>query len=119
MAHFAKLDSENIVTEVVEVADPAGPDEATGVALLKSLHGADTTWKLTDREAHAGSGFRANYAAVGGKYREAEDVFTGVPAEYPSWTLNTTSWQYECPVPRPEDGNDHVWNEGAQTWDVV
>ena len=40
MAHFAKLDSENIVTEVVEVADAASPDEATGVALLKSLHGS-------------------------------------------------------------------------------
>ena len=46
MAHFAKLDSENIVTEVVEVADAAAPDEATGVALLKSLHELNVVYSI-------------------------------------------------------------------------
>jgi hypothetical protein len=87
MAHFAALDENNVVTQVIVVANEDTADvngnevEEIGVAFCKKLLGADTNWKQTSYNTyfntHKGgkTPFRANYAVIGGKYDEELDVF--------------------------------------------
>ena len=53
MAHFAQLDENNIVTQVIVVSNDDAPDEATGVAFCKTIYGSDTNWKQTSYNSHA------------------------------------------------------------------
>ena len=70
MAHFAKLNSENIVEQVVVVHNNDAPDEATGIAFLNNLFGA-ATWVQTSYNGN----IRKNYASVGGIYDPQRDAF--------------------------------------------
>ena len=74
MAHFAKLDANNVVEQVIvvdndEIKDSNGNEtEAIGVAFCQKLLGADTVWKQTSYTAIGGTGFRGNYAGIGMTY---------------------------------------------------
>lgn len=120
MAHFAKLDDNNIVTDVIvvnnEVLDNAPfPDsEPTGVAFCKSLYGADTNWKQTSYS----NSFRKNYAGIGYTYRSDIDGFVA-PQPFPSWGLNTETGKWEPPVPYPTDGQPYYWDESTVSWAPV
>ncbi len=70
MAHFAKLNSENIVEQVVVVHNNDAPDEATGIVFLNNLFG-DATWVQTSYNGN----IRKNYAGVGGTYDPQRDAF--------------------------------------------
>ena len=92
MAHFAKLNDQNKVVQVVVVHNDVATDEATGVA-FKNLYGQDTIWKQTSyntqRGVHllGGTPFRKNFAGIDMNYDESRDAF--VPDQpFPSWTLN-------------------------------
>ena len=61
---------------------------------------------------------RANFAAPGYTYDKTNDVFYA-PQPYLSWTLNTTTWLWEPPVPYPTDGKKYEWNESTQAWVLV
>jgi hypothetical protein len=65
---------------------------------------------------------RQNFPSAGFLYNAEHDVFYP-PCEYPSWTLNETTWQWEPPVDYPEDYGDvgvkYTWNEETQAWDAV
>lgn len=61
---------------------------------------------------------RKNYAGIGYTYDETRDAFIA-PKQYPSWTLNEDTCQWEYPVAYPDDGNMYNWNEETQTWDEV
>lgn len=118
MAHFAKLDSNQIVTQVVvvnnnELLDENGVEqEERGIAFLQGLHGDDTVWRQTSYNAR----FRLQYAAIGSHYCSENDSFSE-PKPYDSWTIDeTNNWQ--PPIPKPEDiVNEepphiaYVWNE--------
>jgi hypothetical protein len=77
MAHFAKLNTENVVTEVIVVNNeaiqnfPFPESEPIGIELCKSLYGADTIWKQTSYNGN----FRNVYAGIGCKYDAINDVF--------------------------------------------
>lgn len=77
MAHFAELDSNNTVLRVLvvsndDITDENGQEqEALGIALLRSLFGADTQWVQTSYN----SNFRGTYAGIGFTYDEEDDVF--------------------------------------------
>jgi len=71
MAHFAKLNSDNIVEQVIVVNNEEVPDEATGVAFCKSLFGEDTEWKQTSYNGN----FRGTFAGIGMTYDPVEDIF--------------------------------------------
>jgi hypothetical protein len=107
MAHFAKLDENNIVLEVNVVnndaLDPSN-EEASGIAFLTKWSGGYYKWKQT---SYNGS-IRANYAGIGYTYDPDFDIFIA-PQPYPSWKLNYTTYQWEAPVARPEDIEDHIW----------
>lgn len=116
MAHFAKLDSNNIVTQVLVVANEVllktdgTESELKGKQFLNSLFGT-ATWKQT---SYNGT-IRKNYAGIGYKYDSTRDAFIP-PKPFTSWTLNETTCQWEAPVSYPTDGNMHNWNEDSQEW---
>ena len=115
MAHFAQLDSNNIVTQVIVVANEEllskGVElEAKGIVFCKSLFGEDTNWKQTSYNAN----FRKNYAGIGFTYDPVADHFHA-PQPYPSWVLNEDAI-WEAPVAYPTDGKVYAWFEPNQEW---
>jgi hypothetical protein len=119
MAHFAQLDANNTVTEIIVVNNeviqnlPFPESEPIGVKFCQSLYGPDTIWKQT---SYNGS-FRKNYAGIGFIYRADIDAFVA-PQPYPSWTLDANA-QWQAPVPMPTDGKMYSWDEAAQAWTEV
>ena len=117
MAHFAQLDANSIVTQVIVVSndvinnEPFPQSEPIGVAFCQSLYGIDTSWVQT---SYNGS-FRYNYAGVGYIFDATAQAFIA-PKPYPSWLLNTNTFQWEAPVPYPNDGNIYSWDEATQSW---
>ena len=114
MAHFAKLDENNVVTEVHvvhnnELLDENGNEsEAKGIAFLQSLFGG--TWKQTSYNGN----IRKNYAGIGCSYRQDIDAFVP-PKPYASWMLNANA-QWEAPVAMPSDGKRYEWDEATTSW---
>lgn len=98
MAHFAKLDVNNVITEVIVVNNdvvqnlPFPESEPIGVEFCQSLFGADTVWKQTSYNAN----FRKNYAGFGFTYDATLDAFIP-PQPAPECTLNTETCQWVCP----------------------
>lgn len=115
MAHFAKLDSNNIVTQVVVIDNSVllkadgTESELKGKQFLNSLLGT-ATWKQTSYNAT----IRKNYAGVGYKYDATRDAFIP-PKPYASWALNETTCQWEAPVAHPNDAL-YNWDEANQQW---
>ena len=133
MAHFAKLDANNIVEQVIVVSNDATTtdagveSESIGVAFCQKLTGIDTIWKQTSYNAN-GNGFRGNYAGIGATYMSnvatlgvgSTDIFIR-QQPYPSWTLGVNRAQW-CPPVNPGDppeltdaeraaGKYYAWNE--------
>jgi len=115
MAHFAELDSNNVVLRVIVVANKDTADangnevESIGVAFCQKLFGGN--WKQTSYHGN----IRKNYAGIGYTYREDIDAFVA-PQPYPSWVLNSNTAQWEAPVPMPNDGKMYSWDEATQSW---
>ena len=124
MAHFAKLNSENIVEQILVVSNEVATDEQAGVDFLNNLLKTSDTWKQTSYNTVGGvhklggTPFRKNYAGVGYKYDESRDAFIA-PKPYNSWTLNETSCLWEAPTPYPDDGNLYIWDEENLTWNLI
>jgi hypothetical protein len=126
MAHFAQIDSDSIVINVIVVADSDSAkdasqswstwNEAGGIAFCKSLLGADTNWVQTSFNGN----IRFRYAGIGMKFDSTNDVFYE-PQPYASWVLNTSTWIWEPPVALPDDaGMDNMENPTAlieYSWD--
>jgi hypothetical protein len=116
MAHFAQLDDNNVVTQVIVVANEellfeGVENETQGVIFCRSLFGNDTKWVQTSYNGN----IRKRYAGIGFTYDAALDAFI-TPQPYPSWTLDeNTDWQ--PPVPMPvEEGKLFAWFEPNQQW---
>lgn len=108
MAHFAKLDKDNNVISVHPVDNDViiidgSESEQAGIDFLTNLYNHDL-WKQTSYNKN----FRKNYASPGYKYDAVFDAFIP-PRPYPSWKLNYTTFQWDPPVPAPEDGEDYIW----------
>ena len=118
MAHFAKLDLNNIVTQVLVVNNDVilnadnTESEYKGKVFLNGLFG-NATWVQTSYNGNT----RKQFAAVGYKYDSTNDVFI-LPSPFASWTLNS-NFDWEAPVSFPTDGNPYEWNEETQTWDLI
>lgn len=123
MAHFAKLNEDNLVLQVLVVADTDAPTEEAGQAFLQNLYKNTITYKKTSYNTYAnqhklgGTPFRKNYAGIGFTYDSSRDAFIP-PKPYNSWTLDEDTCQWEAPVPYPTDGQGYVWKENTQTWVV-
>ena len=116
MAHFAELDENNLVINVV----PAGDEfEFTGEELNQQVTG--NVWKRTSYNTingiHllGGTPFRGNYAAIGYKYNQELDAFIP-PKPFNSWVLNETTYTYIPPIPMPDASNQWMWDEENLQW---
>ena len=118
MAHFAKLDENNIVTDVLVVNNEVllktdgTESEYKGKVFLNGLFG-NATWIQTSYNDN----FRKQYAGIGYAYDETNDVFIA-PQPFNSWSLDE-NFDWQPPTPRPTDGQPYKWNENAQTWNLV
>lgn len=127
MAHFAELDTNNVVLRVIVIDNSVLEDEAgveheqKGIDFCKSLFGPDTIWKQT---SYNGS-FRVRYAGVGYTFNESLDAFI-TPKPYPSWSLDENIADWVAPVPKPgltpdeeAAGMVYIWNEDNLEWVLV
>ena len=118
MAHYAKV-SHGIVTNVI-VAEPeffeTFIDTTPGEWVQTSYNTRGGVLYLPDSDTPSGKpALRGNYAAIGHIYDRVNDVFY-LRQPYPSWTLNNTTWTWEAPIPRPNDGKDYIWDESTTSW---
>jgi hypothetical protein len=121
MAHYAFLDDNSIVTEII-----VGNDEGEDDIDWEQHYGAfrEQPCKRTSYNTHGGvhtSGgtpYRMNYAGIGFAYDAARDAFIP-PQSYPSWVLNDSTCQWEPPVPMPDDGQLYQWDEEQGQWVAI
>ena len=126
MAHFAKLNSDNIVVRVSVVnneklmGEDGTESEANGISYLEQHGAADGfQWKQTSyntgggKHTLGGTPFRKNYAGIGYTYDSDRDAFIS-PKPFDNWLFDETTCTWEHPVPRPE-GN-YIWSEQTQAW---
>ena len=118
MAHFARLDDQNKVTQVIvvnnaEVLDPdtGHESESLGINFCQLLFGKETKWVQT---SYSGS-IRKNFAGIGSTYDSNRDAFI-TPQPFSSWILNEDTCQWEPPVPCPIDGKQYYWDEDTKSW---
>lgn len=122
MAHFAQLDENNIVTQVIVVHNndcqlDGEENETVGIVFCKSLFGQDTKWKQTSYNGN----MRKNYAGKGYTYDADRDAFIP-PKPFASWVLNEDTCRWEAPVAMPEDAGTgeppkmYVWDEETTSW---
>jgi hypothetical protein len=118
MAHYAFLNENNIVTEVI-VGRNEGELDTDWEQYYGEFRGqiCKRTSYNTFGGAHNAGGqpFRKNYAGIGYLYDEKRDAFIP-PKPYSSWILNEETCQWNAPIPYPEDGNFYSWNEENQEW---
>jgi hypothetical protein len=113
MAHYAFLDENNIVTEVIvgidenELIEGKEPEvwygEFRGQRCVRTSYNAN---------------IRKNYAGIGFSYSDELDAFIP-PKPYPSWVLNEETCQWEAPIPYPNDGVMYSWDEEAGDWVAI
>ena len=118
MAHFAQLDENNVVTQVIVVSNDDCSDsngvesESIGVAFCQKLLGANTNWKQTSYNGN----MRTRYAGIGYSYNAELDAFV-VPQPYASWTLNTETADWDAPVTQPTLTDEQIAAGSFYNWD--
>ena len=129
MAHFAQLDENNVVIQVIVVSDDDITDvngvevESIGIALCHKLFGFDTNWRQTSYNGN----MRGNYAGIGMTYMEnvatlgvaSTDIFIS-QQPYASWTVGVNTAAWYSPIPQPALTDEQIaamsyynWNETA------
>lgn len=116
MAHFAKIGLDNLVVDVLVVANRETMDsngvehESIGVEFLKNLTGHET-WIQTSYNGN----IRKNYAGIGYTYDSQRDAFIP-PKPFASWVLNEDTCLWDAPIPAPIDGKIYNWDEATVSW---
>ena len=134
MAHFAQLDSNNVVINIIVVSNDDTSDsngtetESIGVAFCQKLVGSDTNWKQTSYNGN----MRGNYAGIGYTYMSnvatlgvgSTDIFIQ-QQPYASWSIGVGTAQWYAPIPEPALTDDQIaagsyyeWNESAYQADT-
>ena len=112
MAHYAFLDENNIVTEVItgrnedEVVDGISDWEA---------HYGEFRGQTCKRTSY-NNNIRGVFAGLGYSYNEKEDIFV-MPQPFASWTRNGSIWG--PPTPMPTEGGPWMWVEADLNWQLV
>ena len=126
MAHFAQLDSNNVVTQVIVVGNDDTSDnngtevESIGIAFCQKLLGAETNWKQTSYNGN----MRGNYAGIGYTYMSnvatmgvgSTDIFIA-QQPHASWTISTTEASWTAPITQPTLTDEQIAAMSYYTWD--
>jgi hypothetical protein len=137
MAHFAELDQNNIVLQVVvisndDILDENGNEsEQKGIDFCKNLYGQDRNWVQTSYNGN----FRYKYAAIGDTYNEQYDAFVLAgcsyneeykrflppipPQPHPLWWYDPDRLKWRPPFPKPWDTYQYEWDESISNWRQV
>ena len=125
MAHYALINSENIVVQVITGVDEnviqtdLDGTEVGGTSEAWEQFYASRPWfkDLICRRTSYNGNIRANYAGIGYKFDPEFDVFIA-PQPFPSWKLNYTTFQWEPPTVKPEDTDEYFyrWSEINKEW---
>ena len=118
MAHYAFLDENNIVNEVI-VGKNEGEDGVDWEAHYGAFRGqvCKRTSYNTYGGVHINGGdpLRKNYAGIGYTYDIQKDAFIS-PKPFPSWVLNEETCLWQSPVPYPTDNKRYEWDEAKLSW---
>jgi hypothetical protein len=113
MSHFAKINSDNIVEQVIVIEQEV---------LNTGYWGNPASWIQTSYNTHGGvhslggTPLRKNFAGIGYTYDSVRDAFIP-PKPFASWILNEDTCLWEAPTPMPvEEGKIFVWNEDTTSW---
>lgn len=111
MAHYAKVLNGKVINIIVAEAEffETFVDTSPGDWIQTSYNTKGNQHLL------GGTPLRGNYAGIGYVYDNENDVFYA-PQLYPSWTLNQTTWTWEAPISKPDDGKFYYWNETQLKW---
>ena len=118
MAHYAFLNENNIVTEVIVGKNEGNFDWEQQYGAFRGQACKRTSYN-THGGVHASGGtpLRKNYAGIGYSYDAGRDAFIA-PKPYPSWILNESTCLWDSPIPMPTDGTPYTWDESLGTWIV-
>jgi hypothetical protein len=125
MAHFAEIDSNGVVQQVIVVANECATTEQEGQDFIASI-GLSGVWKQTsyntfaNTHAAGGTPFRKNYAGIGYFYDEEKDAFVPPkPDLNPSFILDLETCQWKPPIVEPETTETigWYWNENTISWE--
>ena len=115
MAHFAQIDENNTVLQVIVVEQDV---------IDTGLFGDPAAWIQTSYNTYGGvhsqggTPLRKNYAGIGDTYDSDRDAF--IPLKpFPSWILDEDTCLWTPPTPMPDDGASYDWNEGTLSWDAI
>ena len=112
MSHFARIDENNIVTQVLVIEQDV---------VDTGLFGNPSSWIKTSYNTSGGvhklggTPLRKNYAGIGYTYDVTRDAFIP-PKPFNSWTLNEDACVYEAPIPMPNDEKMYIWDEETTSW---
>jgi hypothetical protein len=110
MAHYAFLEKEGFVTEVIRGRDET--EVVDGISNWETYYGNLRNQKCVRTSIHGN--IRKNFAGLGFFYDVNRDAFIS-PNPYDSWVLNENTCRWQAPVPRPETGS-YYWDEQSQSW---
>ena len=123
MAYFAKLNSDNIVENVISINNAVITDangveqEQLGLDFINKLYNTNDVWKQTSYN----NNIRKNYAGIGYTYDVNRDAFIP-PKPYNSWVLDEDTCLWEAPVAIPtqelEENQYYSWNESIINWEI-
>jgi len=116
MAHFAQIDENSKVQQVIVISNTDAPDpapensEPLGQVFITDVLKLEGEWIQTSYN----SKFRAHYAGIGFTWDPENQVFYG-PQPYPSWILDE-NWNWQAPTPYPDNDNFYQWDEETLSW---
>jgi hypothetical protein len=124
MAHYAFIDSNNVVVKIITGVDETVTQDDNGTL----VGGSSEAWEqfyenqpwhsgLTCKRTSYSGKIRKQFAAVGGTYLVDADVFVH-PQPYPSWTLDKSN-DWQAPTRKPSTGGPHKWSEEDLEWVAI
>jgi hypothetical protein len=118
MAHFAQLDENNIVVQVIVGVDEPFDGESIYAETIGQVWKKTSYNTLGGQHSLGGTPFRKNYAGIGYTYDAQRDAFIP-PKTYPSWLLDEPTCQWKPPTDYPNDGKIYQWDEPTTSWKEI
>jgi hypothetical protein len=109
MTHFAQIDEDGVVTNVIMAEQDFIDNHTTGTWVQTSYNTRGGVHYGQNGEPDSGVALNKNYAGIGFSY--VAGVGFHAPQPYPSWTLNSDTFFWEAPIAYPDDGKRYKWNE--------
>jgi len=117
MAHYAFLDSNNVVTEVIvgKHENEGDIDWEQHYSEFRGQTCKRTSYNTYGGQHPEGRPLRKNYAGIGYTYDAIRDAFIP-PQPYASWVLDENTCLWDAPSPNPNDGKQYTWDESTISW---